>query len=339
MEQLITILSKYDAGRVNKISEISTGLINKTYLVEAGKGRFILQKINPIFGKEVNFDLDAVSAYLEKKGMCAQRILPAASGGLFIENGGEIWRLLSFIPGRVFTKISSPNIACEAGKILGKFHLIAGGLDYQFRHVRPMHHATEVFFTKFKELAIGIVDGDFRRLAAEIPDVRELYLPADLRKNVTHGDPKISNIIFGEPAPGRFKAEALVDLDDCGRECNVLVELGDAFRSWCGAGEDDARNYFDIEKFKAGLSGYLEGSRNFLKREELDLLPRAIRLITLELAVRFLIDYIEDSYFGWDPSKYASRKEHNFARAKGQVVLYKDMETKSGEIDAIIKKA
>lgn len=325
---LDNILTKYEIGTVDKISRISTGLINETYLVEAGESKFILQKLNPIFKKEANFDFNTVSKYLEKKGVLAQKILSTRNGNLFFKNGEEVWRLLTFIPGRVFIKADSLDIAYEAGKILGEFHLAVSDLDYKFKHSRPMHHATEAFFDKFHIVSESVTDPDIKRLASFLQKIDKLYLPNNLRKNITHGDPKISNIIFDEIGQGIFKAKALIDLDDCGRKHNILIELGDAFRSWCGGEEDDKNNYFDLQKFKAGLEGYSMGSRDFLKREERELLPQAIKLITLELAMRFLIDYFEDSYFGWDSSRYPSRKAHNLARAKGQLALFHDLEVK-----------
>lgn len=345
MEHIKVILSQYGVGEIDKISKISTGLINETYLVETKSGQYILQKLNPIFKKEVNLDLDAVSRRLEQKGMTAQRILPTISGKLFVEKDKEIWRMLSFIPGVVFSTVRSPEIVYEAGKILGKFHLAVSDFDYVFKHNREMRHATKVFFAKLKEISANSTNPDFQDLTVSAAGIRNYYLPENLRKNITHGDPKLTNIIFDESEQGRFKAKALIDLDDCGRDHNLLIELGDAFRSWCGLEEDDARNFFDLEKFKAGLNGYLEGSQNFFppeadqpragKKAELELLPSAIKLITLELAVRFLLDYLEDYYFGWDFARYASRKEHNLARAKGQISLFQDLERKTQEITAI----
>lgn len=337
MENLIKILSEYDVGKADKISRISTGLINETYLVEAGDNKFILQRLNPIFKKDAIFDLDVVLKHLNERGdMVAQKLFRTIDGKLFFEHIGEVWRLLSFIPGKVFIKTPSPEIVCEAGKILGKFHLSVGDLEYKFRHVRPMHHATETFFAKLKKISIDAADLGLRCQTDSIFGIQKLCLPANLRKNITHGDPKISNIIFEEPAPHRFKAKALIDLDDCGREHNVLIELGDAFRSWCSSEEDDENNRFDLEKFKAALDGYLEGSKNFLKKEEMGFLLQAIKLITLELATRFLIDYFEDSYFGWDSNKYDSRKEHNLARIEGQLALFCDLEQKSEKIHTLV---
>lgn len=337
MDVIERICFQYPIGKPGKVSKISTGLINDTYLVTAGKERYILQKFSPIFGKEAIYDVDAVSKHLVKKGFLAQRVIHSVEGKLFVYDAGDIWRLLSFIPGFVFTGASTPEIVYESGKILGNFHLAMADFGYEFKHKREAHHATALFFKKFNKVFKTGDDSSLQKLFSAVSEIPRFYLPENLRKITTHGDPKISNIIFGKER-GVFKARALVDLDDCGREHNVLVELGDAFRSWCANEEDDRSNDFDLEKFQVGLQGYFYGSEGFLEKKELELLPSAMKLITLELTARFLIDYFEDRYFAWDPERYSSRKDHNLARAEGQAVLYLDMESKSKDIERIIKK-
>ncbi|MEN9245900.1 MAG: hypothetical protein Q6J78_04245, partial [Thermostichales cyanobacterium SRBZ-1_bins_19] len=46
---------------------------------------------------------------------------------------------------------------------------------------------------------------------------------------------------------------------------------------------------------------------------------QAWQLLLLELAMRFLIDIVEDSYFAWDPQRYPSRVAHNRARLGRQI--------------------
>jgi hypothetical protein len=43
---------------------------------------------------------------------------------------------------------------------------------------------------------------------------------------------------------------------------------------------------------------------------------RAMGLITLELAARYLIDYFEESYFAYNAKKYASRALQNLTRTR-----------------------
>jgi len=124
-------------------------------------------------------------------------------------------------------------------------------------------------------------------------------------------------------------------LDTCSRS-SILVELGDAFRSWCGNEEDDPKNRFCLRKFRSAWSGYKKGSDGFLTAREKSLIPKCIGTITLELACRFLTDYFEDSYFGWDSKRYKSRKEHNLARCRGQIKEFQDYKKKLSKIRRVV---
>lgn len=60
----------------------------------------------------------------------------------------------------------------------------------------------------------------------------------------------------------------------------------------------------------------------------------SIRIITLELAIRFLNDYINgDTYF---KTEYAN---HNLDRARNQIALVKDIESKLDFINDYIEKS
>ncbi len=334
------VLNYYPVNNPRAILEIMVGLINQTYKIDTDEGSFILQKLNPIFTPKSIEDVNAVSQYLKSKELITQEIIKTRNGKLWVEEKKEIWRLMTYIPGEVFTKIENPNIAYEAGKILGQFHHALADFKYNFRHHRIMHHATE----KHLKLFLKVIrsneqemrnNSDIENLKKTILGLSKLLLPKNLRRTITHGDPKISNVIFRAIDRARIpitQAIALIDLDDVGDHHSPLIELGDAFRSWCGGYEDDPKNTFNLEKFMAALQGYLEGSSNFLTKKELGLLPQAIKLITLELASRFLRDYFEDCYFGWNPKKYTSRQAHNLARTRGQVALYNDILKKDHEI-------
>lgn len=158
-------------------------------------------------------------------------------------------------------------------------------------------------------------------LAREIP---KLMLPAGLPARVVHGDLKISNFVFDET--GR-EVRTIIDLDTCAR-FPVLLELGDALRSWCGHAEDDPKNKFNAALYRAAVAGYVGGAPGFLSAREQKLLPRAVKLIALNLASRFMRDYFEDNYFGFDAKKYKTRRAANLARARGQIALYRDMAAK-----------
>jgi hypothetical protein len=47
--------------------------------------------------------------------------------------------------------------------------------------------------------------------------------------------------------------------------------------------------------------------------------------MTLELGMRFLLDWFEDCYWNWDPQRYPSRKAHHLARCQWQIHFYQHL--------------
>ncbi|MBI2057759.1 MAG: phosphotransferase [Candidatus Yanofskybacteria bacterium] len=317
------------------VSQITVGLINETFKVSAMEGDFILQRLNNIYDLRTIINVALIGKFLENQKFLAQQTVWTKRGECGVKEGERWWRLLTFIPGRVVEKIDCPKLAYEAGRIFGRFHVAMKNYNWVL-HETPRVHDTRLHWKKFKK-AIPKENGpEIEEMIKVIGHLPKLLLPTDLEPAITHGDPKISNIVFGEPDN---QAKALLDLDGCSKQNSVLVELGDAFRSWCASFEDDPNNCFDLEKFKNVWTGYLENASAMVPPEERLLVVQAIKLIILELASRFLRDYFEDCYFGWDKSRYPCRKAHNLARAKGQVTLYLNFLEKESEVAEIIKNS
>ena len=90
----------------------------------------------------------------------------------------------------------------------------------------------------------------------------------------------------------------------------------------------------DFELFKTYTDGYMSEMAPYITQEELTLMSESIRIITLELAMRFLNDYINgDTYFKID---YPT---HNLDRARNQLALVKDIENKMDDIKAYISES
>ena len=119
----------------------------------------------------------------------------------------------------------------------------------------------------------------------------------------------------------RALAAALVDLDTLGRG-TLAFELGDAMRSCCNrSGEDAGHIRFELDIFAAAIESFRSVADSVVTRDELLSIPAGLETICLELAARFTNDLFDDNYFGWDPSRFASRRAHNFVRARGQLTL------------------
>lgn len=90
----------------------------------------------------------------------------------------------------------------------------------------------------------------------------------------------------------------------------------------------------DFELFKAYTDGYMSEMVPYITQEELTLMSESIRIITLELAMRFLNDYINgDTYFK------INYPTHNLDRARNQLALVKDIENKMDDINAYISES
>jgi Ser/Thr protein kinase RdoA (MazF antagonist) len=323
------VLSEYGI-RADSIESLSFGHIHGTYKVHAQGADSILQWVNPIFGPQVMEDIEAVTAHLREKGVPAFEVLKTKAGGLSVPDERGFWRLLSYLPGETFLHVGPPQVAREAGRVLGEFHKALEDCTHDFKHARELHRATPVLYQKYKEamaLPREPFDPELEEALREIDALPSLFLPDSLPKRVTHGDPKISNVLFRGEA-----GYAIVDLDDLRGDLSVLVDLGDALRSWCQGEEDSGTSTFSMEHYQAALAGYLEGSRDLLTAEERRLVPQSVKLITLELACRFARDIVEDSYFGWDEHRFKSRREHNRMRTLTQIAFYKDLKRKEGSL-------
>lgn len=87
----------------------------------------------------------------------------------------------------------------------------------------------------------------------------------------------------------------------------------------------------DFELFKTYTDGYMSEMAPYITQEELALMSESIRIITLELATRFLNDYINgDTYFK------INYPTHNLDRARSQLALVKYIENKMDDIKAYI---
>jgi Ser/Thr protein kinase RdoA (MazF antagonist) len=136
---------------------------------------------------------------------------------------------------------------------------------------------------------------------------------------VTHNDTKLNNVLFDcdtrEPL-------CILDLDTVMPGLSAY-DFGDAIRYGAATDREDAtENHMDIGLFTQYAKGYLKAVTN-LTPQEVDALPMGAFLMTLEVGVRFLTDYLDgDRYFR------IAYPQHNLDRAKNQLALAKDIKQK-----------
>lgn len=306
------------------------GAINLTYKVtvmgEDEKREYILQRMAPIFSPLLMEDIEAVTLHLTSKGLKTQRVVKTKENKNYVRGEKSWWRLLWCVPGRIFSEVLAAEQAKEAAAFAGRFQEALFDCEHEFKHeIAGYHYHTEKVMEKFREV-LQKNEGTEKYTKLEISALEILSsferltpLPS-LPARVIHGDLKINNVLFDEKGE---KAIALIDLDTLMRG-NIAIEMGDALRSWCMPGGEDAPEVrFSREVYEVALAGYFS-TAPFLTKEEKKSIPLGVKIITLDLAARFITDAFEESYFALDSAKYPSLFEQCKKRGENQLAFFKE---------------
>lgn len=132
------------------------------------------------------------------------------------------------------------------------------------------------------------------------------------------------------------KALCVIDLDTV-MPGSVLYDYGDAVRFGASTAAEDepdtSKIALDMDLFRAFTKGFISEVKGSLTENEMKMLPLGVKIMTCELAMRFLTDYIDgDLYF-----KVRS-PEHNLIRAHAQMKLLEDVEAKYDQMCAVIEE-
>ena len=307
------------------MAPLAGGLINESYLVDGERGRFVLQRVHPIFDPRVHENIALVTGELARAGLTTPELVRTEAGALWLVHPSGVWRLTSHVAGVSSAVVESPAQARSAGELIGRFHRVLGGLEARFVAARSGVHDTDRHLAK---LAEAVASHGGHRLHRQVTDLARAIVAArgrveplpDLAPIAGHGDLKISNVIFDSAATNR--AICLVDLDTVG-PIHLAHELGDMWRSWCNrAAEDELAPRLDLEVLAHSWAGWVTGRGLAPSAAERQAALLGPEIISLELAARFAADALVEAYFGYDAARFPARGEHNLARAKGQFALH-----------------
>ncbi len=355
-------ISRFDiSGTFVKAERFGSGLINDTYLCEFREGsatrKYILQRINTSVFRlpdQVMENVEIVTTHIVKhlraQGMTdpygiTPALISTRSGKSYhIDGSGSYWRVFHFIEsGSVFDTVTGEKQAHEVGRGLGKFQALVADLPPERLHdTLPGFHHTPLYLKEYDEAVKRDVQKRVKGLPAEIafvasrrslaPLLTDLMDSKRIPLRVVHNDPKVNNIMVHSST-----GEALCMLDlDTVKPGIVHFDFGDCVRSAANPAGEDAEDpesvKLDLSLFKAITGGYLREVRSFLAPKEIDLLPASVKVITFELGLRFLADYLRgDTYFR---IKYPG---HNLHRARVQFRLLESVEANEEKMSSIVK--
>ena len=303
-------------------SPVTGGLINDTFDVG---GRYILQRVSPIFGAEVNTDIASLVPVLSSGGVRVPSLYRAVTGAWWADGesfGFErgVWRLMTRLAGGTLHQVENMAQIRSLTLMMAKFHGALDGCGHVFAHTRPGVHDISRHLQAFER---ALAEHHEHRLYREVSalaerlegirryvDLDSVMQCEDLR--IIHGDPKISNWMFeGDEVVG------VVDLDTMARS-RVSFDVGDAVRSWCNPSKEDAEPSFNAE-YAREVQGLYQEAGSFLTSSERRSLGASAIWITLELSMRFGRDALCEDYFGYDPE--IGHGEHSLKRAESMYAL------------------
>jgi len=357
------IINKFNIdGKLIKTIENNSGNINNTYVAifEMNDGttkKYLIQKINTtVFTEPYKLmkNIEGVTTYLKrqlaKESDTKHQVLEIVKTKenktlCYIEKDGErdYYRVYEYIENTItYDYSTNPKIVYNTGKAFGNFQKLLRNYPMsKLSETIKDFHSTD---KRYKKLIEDIKIDSEGRVMEVAPEIVFILMREDICSlithelgteevpyRVTHNDTKVNNVMMNKDT-GDFMA--VIDLDTV-MPGSMLFDYGDGVRSTASTTKEDETDLskveLDLELFEAYTKGYLSEMAPYITYEELSLMGESIRIITLELAIRFLNDYINgDTYFK------TSYEKHNLDRARNQIALVKDIENKLDYINNFI---
>lgn len=351
IEELIEKVEHFSVdGVCSEIKPNGNGNVNDTFVVvldhNSKSKKFTLQRINHLVFQnppELMDNFSRVSRHLQTKpGRHCLRVMPARNGQFYhLDEQGNYWRLMEYIEGVKCLEVpENQKQAYEAARTFGQFQadLIDLPGDPLIETIPEFHNTAR----RYKALTDILSKDDLGR-ASEVSEwidfakKRENLCSAlateKLPVRVVHNDTKLNNVLLDAETE---QGVCAIDLDTVMPGC-VLHDFGDLVRTTaCPVSEDETdlqKVKFLLVTFEAIVEGYYQATKDFLIEDEITGLAKAPLVITYELGLRFLTDYLAgDTYFK------INYPEHNLNRAKVQFQLVSSMEENENAMEEMVTR-
>jgi hypothetical protein len=347
-------------GEILHAEPLKIGHINETYTATYNQGgmrvRYIHQKLNRNVFKNpagVMKNLMCVTGHIRKKlesnGVpdVTRRtliVIPTRDGQPCHENGNhDVWRTFVYVEGvQTHEAVQTPAQAFQAGKAFGEFQSLLVDLPggRLLETIPNFHHTRK----RFAALQAAVQNDHANRAASARPEIEfalqrqaitgvilDAMTRGQIPERITHNDTKFNNVMLDDVTG---EAMCIVDLDTVMPGC-ALYDFGDMVRTTTSPTLEDeldlAKVKMQMPMFKLLAKGYLAAAGQFLNQREKDLIAFSGKLITFEIGLRFLTDYLSgDVYFR------THRPGHNLDRCRTQFKLVESIERQEAAMQKFV---
>lgn len=363
--QIEAVVKQYDLrGTLLTAEPYGTGHINDTFALvvdQAGRPvRYILQRINNDIFKDppaLMSNISRVTAHiancvsgLDDASRRTLTVVPTRAGRSYETDAeGNYWRVYLFIErARTYDVVDEPARAAAAARAFGTFIRQLDRFPARELHetIPEFHHTPSRFAALVRAVetdrcnrAAGVKKeiAFFTDREADVHRLVRLLRAGQIPLRVTHNDCKLNNVMIDDLTG---EGICVIDLDTV-MPGLALYDFGDMVRTATSAAAEDERDldrvHMQLPMFRALVEGFIAGAGAILTADEIEQLPFAGKLITLETGMRFLTDYLNgDVYFK------IARPTHNLDRCRTQCRLVESIEQQEEamhrEVARVVKK-
>jgi len=341
-------------GRFVSAEPYGRGHINDTFVVNVakddGNARFILQRINQYVFRDppaVMENVSRITEHLAARNAGSRSCLPLVpaidGGSCYRDQNDAYWRVYGFIENAcTYEEVTGRSQAREAAAAFARFQQMVSDLPGPRLHETiPDFHNIRARYRQFHAAHASDAHDRAKHCVPEIEwalaheqaagSLLALQESGDIPERIAHNDTKLNNVMFDEPSG---KALCVIDLDTV-MPGLVLYDFGDLVRT---ATTPTAEDEIDLSKvsmrmdyFEALSEGYLGTAMSFLTDAEIENLAVSAKVITIEIGLRFLTDYLSgDEYFR------IHRSDQNLDRCRTQFALAASIDEQLDEMRSAV---
>jgi len=349
-------------GRFIRAQPVQRGHINDTFAAtyewNGAPTRYIHQRINRRVFRDPERqmqNIERVTLHTANKlreenvpepARRALTLVPTTDGASFlVDDEGEYWRTYRMVEdARTYDVATSPEQAYQAAKAFAQFQRLLHDLPGPRLHgTIPDFHHTPKRVEDLKGAVRHDPHGRVREARGHIDfalaredragELLALQGRGEIPERVVHNDTKLNNVLFDE---GTGEAICVIDLDTV-MPGLALYDFGDMVRTTTSpAAEDEtdlSRVDMRMDMYEALCTGYLDEMGAFLVNPERERLAFAGALITYEVGVRFLTDFLlGDTYFK------VTHPGHNLERCRNQFRLLACIERRAQDMQRVVNR-